>query len=319
MQTKARYSMGLQEWALLITLSILWGGSFFFSKIALGELRPFTIVFARVSLAALILNMVLLATGQRLPAAPKRWAAFVVMGALNNVIPFSLIFWGQTQITSGMASILNATTPLCTILLAHFLTRDERLTWRKGVGVLFGLLGVVTLIGWKFVRGLQGNLWAELAVLGAAIAYACAGIFGKRLSSISPLVVATGQLTCATIWMLPIVLLLDRSFMLSIPSRSILVALMALAVLSTALAYLIYFRLLALVGASNLLLVTFLIPVSALTLGALILSESISLRQLAGMALIGIGLLWIDGRLLSRFHNTRRAAPSHRYLDDYQI
>jgi drug/metabolite transporter (DMT)-like permease len=319
MQNKLQYQMGFKEWALLIFLSILWGGSFFFSKIALRELQPFTIVFTRVSLAAILLNGVLLATGQRLPGAPKRWAGFLLMGALNNAIPFSLIFWGQTQISSGLASILNATTPLWTILLAHLLTRDERLTVNKVGGVLFGILGVTTLIGWDLFKGIQGNAWAQLAVVGAAVSYAFAGIFAKRLKETKILTLAAGQLTCSSILMLPITLIIDRPWTQSFPSITVIGAMLSLVVLSTALAYILYFRLLAVAGATNALLVTFLIPVSALTLGIVILHEVFTVSQFIGMSLIGFGLVLMDGRVLARLRRRGNVTASNLSMNDQQL
>ena len=285
------------EWSLLLILSILWGGSFFFSKVALAELRPFTLVLGRVGIAAIALNLFVVATGHRMPSSPKTWGMFLIMGALNNLIPYSLIFWGQMQIASGLASILNATAPVWTVLVAHFLTRDERLTRNRLAGVLFGLGGVAIMIGPDTLRGLGLNVLAQLAVLGAAISYALAGVFGKRFRDTPPYVSAAGQVTCTTLLMVPIALLVDRPWQLPVPGATTLGALFAIGLLSTAVAYIIYFRLLATAGATNVLLVTFMVPVSALLLGAVILGEGLDARHLIGMALIGLGLAAIDGRL----------------------
>ncbi len=290
--------MGPAEWLLLVTLSVLWGGSFFFAKVAIAELPPFTVVLARVGLAALALLLIVVASGQRLPRSARLWGAFLVMGALNNLIPFSLIVWGQTQIASGLASILNATTPLFTVVLAHVLTRDERLTPGRFAGVLAGLAGVAVMIGPETLAGLGGPLPAELAVLGAALSYALAGIFGRRFRGTPPLVTALGQVSASTLLILPLALLADRPWTLPPPGPATLCALAGIALLSTALAYVIYFRILAAAGATNLLLVTFLIPVSALILGTTVLGEHLTGGQLAGMALIGLGLAAIDGRPL---------------------
>lgn len=289
--------MGPLEWLLLIGLSILWGASFFFSKIAVAELPPFTLVLGRVGIAALALNLVVIATGHRLPASLKMWGLFLIMGALNNLIPFSLIFWGQTQITSSLASILNATTPLWTVLLAHWLTQDERLTASRLAGVLLGLVGVVVMIGPDALQGLGLNVLAQLAVLGATVSYAFAGIFGRRFKGSSAYVTAAGQVTGTTVMMLPIALWVDQPWLLPLPGAQTWGALLGLALLSTALGYMIYFRLLATAGATNVLLVTFLIPVSALLLGMTLLGEHLDLRHLMGMGLIGLGLAAIDGRL----------------------
>ena len=298
----AHKSMTPLEWLLLLTLSVLWGGSFFFGKVALAELPPLTLVLSRVALAAVALNLMVVATGHRMPRDVRLWGAFLVMGALNNFIPFSLIFWGQTEITSSLASILNATTPLWTVVLAHVLTDDERLNSNKLTGVFFGLLGVVVMIGPAALSGLGLNILAQLAVLGAALSYAFAGIFGRRFRRLGvlPLVTASGQLTGSTLMMLPVALVVDKPWTLSALSLTTWGAVTGLALLCTALAYVIYFRLLASAGATNLLLVTFLIPVSALMLDTTILGERLEPRQLAGMVMIGLGLAAIDGRLWKR-------------------
>lgn len=291
--------MHAREWSLLVLLSILWGGSFFFAKVALAELGPFTVVFFRVGLAALALNIMASAVGQSLWRASTPWRQLVVMGALNNALPFSLIFWGQTTITSGLASILNATTPLFTVLVAHALTRDERMTVRKLFGVLAGLAGVAILIG----PDLGGSIWGQIACLAAALSYAFAGVYGRRFQAmgVAPMQAAAGQVTASAMLILPIMLFVDRPWELASPPSGIVwAALAGLALLSTALAYVLYFRILAAAGATNLLLVTFLIPVTAILLGAAFLGERLELRQFAGMALIGLGLAAIDGRITAR-------------------
>lgn len=309
----AAKTMGSLEWGLLIFLSILWGGSFFFGKVALVELRPFTLVLGRVGIAAIALNLMVRASGNRMPASPKIWAAFLAMGLLNNLIPFSLIFWGQTQISSSLAAILNATTPVWTVLLAHFLTVDERLTPGRLGGVLFGVGGVAVMIGLDALQGLGVNVVAQLAVVGAAISYAFAGIYGKRFREMPPIVTAAGQITGTTVMMIPLTLFVDKPWLLPIPGLKVWGALLGLALLSTALAYIIYFRLLSTAGATNLLLVTFLIPVSAILLGTMILGEQLSTRHFVGMGLIGLGLTAIDGRILEKIKmklSTRKPAQS---------
>lgn len=291
--------MGPGEWSLLITLSVLWGGSFFFVGIAVDALPTFTIVFLRVGLAAIALNLVVLATGLRMPKDRHIWTAFVGMAFLNNVIPFTLIVWGQTHIASGLASILNATTPFFTVIAAHYLTSDEKLTGGRFAGVILGFAGVVVMIGGEALGGLGINTLAHLAVLGAAVSYASAGVFGRRFRHLnsSPLVAATGQVTASTFVLIPLVLTLERPWALSLPAVEVWGAILGLSLFSTALAYILYFRLLATAGATNLLLVTFLIPISAILLGNSILGERLELKHFAGMGLIGFGLAAIDGRL----------------------
>jgi drug/metabolite transporter (DMT)-like permease len=288
--------MGAAEWLLLITLSILWGGSFFFNAVALRDLPPLTVVIARVAIAAAVLWLLIALSGQRLAVRPGLWLAFFAMGALNNVIPFTLIVWGQTRIGSGLASILNATTPLFTVILAHCLTRDEPMTPARVIGVVCGLLGVAVMIGTRAFEQFGLEVIAQLAVVGAAISYAFAGIFGRRFKQTPPLITAAGQLSASALMMLPVVMFVDRPWDLTTPGPQTWGAVFGLAVFSSALAYVIYFRILARAGATNLLLVTFLIPVSALLLGISVLGEVLEARQVTGMILIALGLAAIDGR-----------------------
>ncbi len=293
-------TMGAREWALLLTLSVLWGGSFFFIGVAVKAIPPFTLVVLRVGLAALALLLVVRALGLRLPREVSLWRAFFAMGLLNNLVPFSLIVWGQTQIASGLASILNATTPLFTVLVAHFLTQDEKLSGRRLTGVLTGFAGVAVIIGLDRLEGLGSNTLAQLAVLGATLSYAFAGVYGRRFRTlgVAPLVTATGQVSASTLMLLPLALLVDRPWSLALPPLPVWGAVLGLALVSTALAYILFFRILAAAGATNVMLVTLLIPASAILLGALFLGERLAAGDFAGMALIFLGLAVIDGRLL---------------------
>ena len=290
--------MSLRDWTLLLTLSLVWGGSYFFNEVALRELPPFTLVIARVAIAALVLLAVCRACRVRLPSAPGIWGAFVIMGVLNNVLPFSLIVWGQTQIASGVASILNATTPLFAVLAAHVLIGNERLTPARLAGVLAGIAGVAVMIGAEAVRELGAMVLAQLACVAGALSYALGGIFGRRFHrlGVAPLATATGQVVVSSVLMLPLMLLVDRPWTLPAPGLATIGALLGVAVISTAFAYVIYFRILASAGATNLLLVTFLIPVSAILLGIGVLGEVLAPRHVAGMVLIALGLAAIDGR-----------------------
>lgn len=292
--------MGSLEWAMLLALSVLWGGSFFFTALTVRELPPLTVVLLRVGLAALLLHAVNRLMGVAMPRDGRVWAAFLAMGFLNNVVPFCLIVWGQTHIASGLAAILNATTPLATVVVAHLLTPDEKMTGNRLAGVLVGLLGVVVMLGPSMLDGLGTNLLAQLACLAAAISYACAGVYGRRFQrmGVPPMTTATGQVTASTLLLLPVVLVVDQPWTLAAPSPTSWGAVLGIAALSTALAYVLYFRILATAGATNLLLVTFLIPVSAILLGVLVLGERLAALQLIGMALIAAGLAAIDGRLL---------------------
>ena len=291
-------AMTAKEWAMLLALSVLWGGSFFFVGVAVRELPPFTIVTVRVALAALALLIITFAIGERLPRTAAVWCAFISMGLLNNLVPFTLIVWGQTHIASGLASILNATTPLFSVLVAHALTTDERLSSTRLFGVLAGLAGTVILIGPAVLGDIGGHALAQTAILAAALSYAFAGVYGRRFHDmgVSPLATATGQLIASTILLLPLAILIEMPWQLPAPSRETWAALVGLALLSTALAYVLYFRILATAGATNLLLVTFLIPITAILLGVLLLGEQLNTNQIVGMACIGLGLAAIDGR-----------------------
>ncbi|MCC3304015.1 DMT family transporter [Sneathiella sp. HT1-7] len=297
--------MSSRAWLILLTLSVLWGGTFFFIELALVDFTPLTIVCLRVLLAALALFTYLKLKGEAIPRDLSLWVIFMVMGLLNNIIPFSLIVWGQTHITGSVASILNATTPLFAVILAHFLTADEKLNRHKFLGVLIGFGGVVVMMQPSLAEGFNFESIGQIAILGAALSYGFAGIWGKRLKGTSALVNAFGMLACSSVIMLPVALIVDEPFAAS-PDWTSLSAVVALAIFGTALAYIFYFQLLALAGAVNLLLVTFLIPVTALLLGVGILSEAIHPLSLVGTAIIFAGLALIDGRILTLFRKPKR-------------
>ena len=291
------------EWLLLLVLSVLWGGSFFFIGVAVKVLPPLTIVALRVGLAAVTLNLIVRATGLRMPKKWLYWKAFLSMGLLNNLIPFCLIVWGQMHIASGLASIFNATTPLFTVIVAHIFTKDEKMSGGRAVGILVGFVGVAVIIGLDSLGGLGANVLAQFAILGAALSYSFAGVYGRRFKDmgVAPLVTATGQVTASILLLVPLTLVVDQPWTLAMPGLGVWAALAGLALVSTALAYIIYFRLLATAGATNLLLVTFLIPVSAILLGVAFLGESLAGKDFIGMGLICLGLAAIDGRIFCFF------------------
>jgi drug/metabolite transporter (DMT)-like permease len=303
--------MGLREWSLLALLSVLWGASFFFFKVLVAELPTLTIVLARLSLAAILLNIIVRIRGQSMPRDAKRWRDFFVMGFLNNALPFVLLVWAETKISGGLAAILNATTPVFSVLAAHFYTSNEKLNWHKGFGVLFGLLGVLVLIGPSLLLSAGSDqLLPELSCLFTALIYAIAGIYGRRFKDLPPLTVATGQLTGSTLLVLPVALLVDHPWTLPNPSPHAWQAIIGLAVFSTALAYIIYFRILASAGATNVMLVTLLVPVSAILLGVVFLNEAFGAQALAGMCLIAAGLAAIDGRLPAALRRRFNRSPA---------
>ena len=295
---------------MLLMLSILWGGSFFFIGIAVAELPTFTIVFLRAGIAALGLHLVMRVMGEHMPGGLKVWRAFFVMGFLNNLIPFSLIAWGQSHVESGLASILLATTPLFSVVVAHYLTTDERLSAGRIAGIIAGIAGVVILIDADVFSSLGIAFVAHIGLLGAALFYSFSAVFGRRFQrmGVTPLANASGQITASSIMLLPLALAVDQPWTLAMPSVNTWLAIAGLALLSTSLAYVIYFRILATAGATNLLLVTFLIPVSAIILGAAFLAERLEANHFIGMAVIGIGLAAIDGRIVKMLRRSRKRA-----------
>jgi drug/metabolite transporter (DMT)-like permease len=297
------------EWALLITLSLLWGSSFLFNAVAVAALPPFTVVAARVTLGAALLLLAVRATGAHLPTDAASWRAFAVMGLLNNVVPFSLIVWGQSHIASGLASILNATTPMFTVLVAHAATDDEPMTPASAAGIAIGFAGVVMLVGVDVLGEAADHLLAEVAILAASLSYALSVVYARRFSrrGLAPLGAAAGQITAAAAIMIPLALVADRPWTLPVPGPAVWGALVGTGVLSTFLAYIIYYRILATAGSVNLMLVTLLIPVSAILLGASLLGERLEFNHFAGMAAIGLGLAVIDGRLLAWVRRRRTA------------
>lgn len=294
-------AMSALAWFLLVALSVLWGGSFFFVGVAVAEIPPLTLVTLRVAIAAAMLWAALPLLGTAPPRGARAWGAIAVMGLINNVIPFTLIVWAQQTLPSGLAAILNATTPLWTVLVAHAFTQEEKASPGKLAGVLFGFAGVAAMMGADILGGAAAAGAATAAMLAATFSYACAGVFGRRFRAIgvAPIQAALGQVSASSIIMLPLALAIDRPWGLPVPSAAAVAAVLGLAALSTALAYVLYFRILALAGAVNLLLVTFLIPISAILLGTLLLHEALEPRHLLGMALIGAGLAAIDGRPLA--------------------
>ncbi|HEY1719952.1 MAG TPA: DMT family transporter [Magnetospirillaceae bacterium] len=300
-------TMRAAEWVLLLILSLLWGGSFFFAKIAVGELPPLLVVLLRVAIAAIILLAVLRLTGLSSPRDGRSWRNLFIMGLLNNAIPFALFFWAQTHIPSGLAAILNGTTPLFGVIVAQ-LVGQERMTVARVIGVLLGIVGVAVMIGPALLAGLGSDAIAEIACLCAALSYAFAGVFGRHyLRALQPMVTATGQLIATTVVMVPVVALTVPGLGALHPSLTVIGAMIGLAVLSTALAYVLYFRILAAAGSTNLLLVTQVMPITTILLSWGFLGEHLQARHLAGMAIIALGFAATDGRVFQRL---KRPAPS---------
>jgi drug/metabolite transporter (DMT)-like permease len=285
--------MNARQFLILLVLGLIWGASFLFIKVAVVTIPPFTVAFGRTALAALILYIVLRYRGLKLGSWGHLWGSFLVLGLLNGAVPYTLITWAEIHIDSGLAAILNALMPLFTVLLAHFFTQDEKLNWTKVVGIFLGFLGILALIGPAVLKGLGTHVIGQLAVVGAALCYAMAAIYGRRLKEIPPLVSATGQLIGAALLTLPLSFIIDTPWQLSVTLLS-LGALACLSLLGTALAYILYYYLLARIGATNVSLVTYLLPITGVFWGALLLGERLHWSAFLALALILAGIAGVN-------------------------
>lgn len=288
-------SISPRAWGELFLLGLIWGASFLTLRIALDEIPVLTAVLHRVFWAMLVLWAVVLVLRLPVPRNPGIWAAFLVMGALNNVIPFGLMAWGQLHIESGLTAILNATTAIFGVLVAALVFADERLTWRKAIGVGIGFCGVVLAVGAGQLTQFDPRSLGQLAVLGGTLSYALAGAWARaRLGGLAPQVAAAGMLTGASLILLPATLVIDGPIAFALrPVTWAAIGYYALA--ATAGAYLLYYRVLGMAGSGNLMLVTLIIPPVAIVLGALVLGEELTPRAFAGFALLALGLAVLNG------------------------
>ena len=296
-----RTVMNRGDWLILGILAVIWGGAFFFIGVAVRHVPPLTYVWLRLTIAAAAMWFYLYVKGQKLGLPRQVWASILLLALLNNALPFTLFGWGQTHIASGLASILNATTPIWGVLVAHFLTHDERMTPRKIAGVLLGFGGVATMIGPSLLASLGTSALAQVACVTASLSYALAAVWARRFRrmGVSPLSVTTGQLTAGALMMLPLSILVDQPWTHSFPPLTAWGAIAALALFCTAFGYVLYFRLIETSGATNALLVTLLVPPVAIVLGALFLNETLAVQDFLGLGLIALGLAAIDGRALN--------------------
>lgn len=298
-------------WALLGGLALIWGSSFLLNRLALEDFTPAGVVLGRVTLGALALLVMAGLAGAALPRSRRAWGDLAVMGVLNNLVPFGLIVWGQTRIGSGQASILNATTPLFGVLLAPLMLRNERLLPGRLVGVLLGLAGVAVMLGRQLQTGQGADVAGQLAVLAAAVSYALASLWSHRLRHLTPVAAATGQVVSSATILGTCLLLAGTPLLHGPPDARSLAAVAGLAIGCTAIAYLLYFKVAALGGVTDVLLVTFLIPPVAVGLGVLLLGERLALAELGGAGLVGLGLVAIDGRPW-RWLRGRKGVPAAR-------
>jgi drug/metabolite transporter (DMT)-like permease len=288
--------MKMRNFLWLLLLASLWGPSFLFIKVAVTEIPPFTMVLGRVGLGALLLYLVLRLQGRHLPAFGPLWKHVAVIAFFHNAVPFVLFGWGEQYIDSALASILNGTTPLFTIILAHFFVEDDRLSPTKVAGVLLGFGGLLLLIAPSLLSGIQATTWGLVAITVASASYGVAIVYTRNhMRGLPPLVAPTAQLFVATLYLLPVSLLVDRPYTLPLPSWPALGSLLALAVLGTALAFIVYYRLVERADASYVSMVTYVIPVFGVILGVVVLNERLTWNALAGFVLILLGVMIVNG------------------------
>ena len=297
--------MGAIEWTLIVLHSIMWGSAYFFGAIALRELPSLTITAFRLIPACIIVVGVCWMAGNRIPRTAEYWRRMLVLGVTNNVLPMMLILFAQHQVSGGIAAVFNAMTPLIAVVLAHFVTVDEKFTSHKGVGIAAGIIGVSVLVGADITSGASGGVVAKLALLGAAAAYAISGLFARKTSREPPFVIAAGQMLSALIISMPLALMVDQPWTLPIPTASAWGAVLGMGVFGSAVAALLYFTVLKRAGATNTLLVTLLLPLTPILLGAAFLGERLSTREWAGAAIIGAALVILDGRLIRKLRAVR--------------
>ncbi|MFK7902938.1 MAG: DMT family transporter [Nitratireductor sp.] len=294
-----------KTWAMLILLATIWGGSFLFGRIAVQEVPVFSLVFLRVGLAAIALWAFILITKRKFQFTKWLIINCFIIGILNNVIPFSFILYGQKEIGAGLASVVNAMTPIWTLLIANWFTQDEKINPIKLTGISLGFLGVAILMGTDIWLGLKASALAQFMVVLATISYGASGVFGKRFKSVDPLLIAACQLTTSTLILLPVMFIMEDPLQVPLPSAPAIFSILAIALLCTAYAYVLFFKILNSAGAVNVSLVTLLVPISAILLGMLFLDEALHWHQLGGLLIIMLGLIIIDGRTIKRLRRKK--------------
>lgn len=292
--------MGLKMFGWLTMLALLWGPSFLFVKVAVQDIPPITLVGVRVSIAAVILYAILRIQQRNLPATASTWKHFAVIGLTFNALPFVLLSWAQLHIDSALAAIVNGTTPLFTVILAHLLTSDDRLSPAKLGGVLLGFAGLVLLVAPALVAGVQATVWGSLASITAAVSYGVATVYSRQhLRGLPPLVAPTAQLTMAAFYLVPLSLLVERPYLAPLPGWLAMAALLLLTLFSTALPFVIFYRLVERTSATNLSLVTYMVPVVATILGIVVLHEQPDWNVYLSLALIVLGVMTVNGAFRS--------------------
>lgn len=291
------------ELALLLLLSTLWGASYSFIKIGVETIPPVTLIAARTLIAGTILLTTIRWRGLHLPRDPRTWGRFMVQACLNSVVPFTLIAWAQQTTEAGLAAILNSTTPIFAFLLTVLVTRHEAVVRRKVFGVLAGLIGICLIVGVEALGGLGHELWAQLAIVAATICYAGAAIFGKNFEGLDPMMPAAGSLICGAAILLPVSLLVDRPWTLT-PAPASIVALLSLSVFSTALAFVIYFRLVQTLGSVGTTAQAYLRVPIGVAIGVLFLGETLTSTAWVGLGCVVAGVIAMT---LPSWKSSRRA------------
>lgn len=290
-------TMSLGDWGMLGLCAFFWGSAYTFNKVTIAEIPVFTVTGVRLVIAAAFLYMLARINGVAMPRPGPAWRPFFVFTLFSNVFPFLLVLYGQKSTASGLAAVLGATTPLFLIVLAHFFTRDERLEPRKLLGVITGLAGVAVVVGASVLDGWSGSVQAKLALVLAALLYAVGAVYSKRLATHPPLVISTLQMTCGAIVMLPAMVVYDQPWTMATPSKEAIAALLATAIFGSAMASYTYFKVFRRAGAVNAMLVTLMVPVTPIIIGALAFGERLLLREMIGSLVIAASLIIIDGRL----------------------
>jgi drug/metabolite transporter (DMT)-like permease len=266
--------MKLNNFLWILLLAAIWGPSFLFIKVAVHEVPPLTLVLGRVGLAAIVLYVVLRMRGGQMPTERNFWLRIAFMGLFANAVPFVLFSWGEQYVDSALASILNGTTPLFTVVLAHYFTDDDKMTSTKLGGTILGFLGLIMLVAPSLLEGFQLESFGLVALVFAAVCYGVTIVFSRKyLSNYPPLVAPTGQLAMATLFLLPLSLVFEQPGNLSMPSLPALASWVALSLLGTAVGFIVYYHILARFSASDLSMVTYLIPIFGIILGVLVLGE----------------------------------------------
>jgi drug/metabolite transporter (DMT)-like permease len=281
---------------MLLLLAALWGPSFLLIKVAVAEIPPISLIFGRVGLAALLLYLVLRLSGGNLPRPGRIWIPLAIVALFQTALPFVLLSWAEQYIDSALAAILNGLTPLFTILLAHLLTADDKLTLAKAIGIGLGLIGVLFFVAPSLEAGMQAPSWGILAMIAVAASYGFAVVYAREhLNHLPSIVTPTGQMILAAIYLLPLMILVDQPLSQPLPSRQAIAAVTGLAIFGTVIAFIVYYRLLKSAAASYVSMVTYLVPVIGVLLGVIILDERLAWNDYIGAGLILLGVMIVNG------------------------